>query len=113
MLLVASSPPKPDARRRDRPSAVARSCGKPTFAGAKAPSWLTLVQLEDRIEVPVSADFDHIVFAGQRMWKRYVRLLALHDLSYRVIDLRHPAGEFKSHRLHGTVASNGDRHQWI
>src|SRR6185312_14537813 len=79
----------------------------------KAPSCLTLVQPDDRVEVPGAADFNHIVFASQRLWKRYVRLLALHDLSYRVIDLRYPAGEFKGHRLHGTVASNGDRHHWI
>src|SRR5262245_60350207 len=61
--------------------------------------------------MPGSADFDHIVLAGQRSRKRCVGLLALHDPSYRVIDLRHAAGDLESHRLHGTVASNGDRHQ--
>src|SRR5262245_40554821 len=61
--------------------------------------------------MPGSADFDHIVLAGQRSRKRCVGLLALHDPSYRVVDLRHAAGDLESHRLHGTVASNGDRHQ--
>src|SRR5262245_170167 len=53
------------------------------------PRWLPSVQPDGRIEVPGSADFDHMALAGQRRRKRCVGLLVLHDPSYRVIDLRH------------------------
>ena len=72
-----------------------------------------LVQLNDRVEVPRSADLDHVVITRQDTWKWYVRFLGLHDPSYRVIDLRHAAGDLDRHRLHGTVASKGDGHEWI
>ena len=68
------------------------------------------VQPDGRVEVPGSADFDHVELAGQRRRERLVGPLAFHDAPYRFIDFRHATGDNEGHRLHGSVASNGHRH---
>jgi hypothetical protein len=52
---------------------------------------------DGRVEVPHSADFDHVDLVGQCRRERLVVLVALHDAPYRFIDFRHATGENESH----------------
>ena len=55
------------------------------------------VQLDGRVEVPGSADFNHVELAGQGRRERWVGPLAFHDAPYRFIDFRHATGDNESH----------------
>ena len=46
------------------------------------------------MEVPGSADFDHVEVARQPRWERLVVRVALHDVPNLLIDFRDTAGEF-------------------
>src|SRR6266446_3126567 len=102
----------PKAARRS--PALARSMANTRAHGAVVlPITLPSVKPDGRVEVPRSADLDHVDLAGQCRRERLVVFVALHDAPYRFIDFRHATGENESHRLHRSVASNGHRHHGI
>jgi hypothetical protein len=51
------------------------------------------VQPDGTVEVPGSADFDHVEVARQSRWERLVLRVALHDVPNLLIDFRDAAGE--------------------
>ena len=76
-------------------------------------SMVPSVQPDRHVEVPGSADLDHVPLAGEAGREHPVRLLAVNDASYRFVDGGHSAGLNEAHRLHRAVAANGHGHEGI
>jgi hypothetical protein len=71
----------------------------PNAPGQNRPASVTVqsVQLDGCVEVPGSADFDHVVLAGQCSRECRVGFLAFHDAPDSFIDFRHATGENEGH----------------
>ena len=56
------------------------------------PVTVSSLQPDRIVEVPGSADLNHVVLAGQGRREHLVGPLAVHDATYRFVDGRHAAG---------------------
>jgi len=73
-----------------RITSVGSSCSP--IGSRLTPGAVPSLQPDRIVEMPGSADLDHIVFAGQARREHLVGLLAVHDASYRFVDRQHAAG---------------------